>query len=81
VAQKVIIYTTPTCGWCHRAKAFFDENHVAYEEKDVASDLAARQEMIQKSHQMGVPVIDVGGELVLGFNEPVLREKLLAPKQ
>jgi glutaredoxin 3 len=80
VAQKVTIYTTPTCPWCHKAKRFLQENHVAYDEKDVASDLAARQEMIQKSRQMGVPVIDIDGEVVLGFNEPVLREKLLAQK-
>jgi glutaredoxin 3 len=81
VAHKVTIYATPTCPWCHRAKRFFQENNLAYEEKDVASDLAARQEMIQKSRQMGVPVIDIDGEIVIGFNEPALRERLLAQKQ
>ena len=80
MAHKVTIYTTPTCPWCHKTKRFFQDNHVAYEEKDVASDHEARQEMMQKSRQMGVPVIDIDGEVVIGFNEPVLREKLLAQK-
>jgi glutaredoxin len=53
---------------------------VAYEEKDVASDHDARHEMIRKSQQMGVPVIDIDGEVVIGFNEPVLRDRLLAQK-
>ncbi len=80
MAPKVTIYTTPTCPWCHRAKRFFQENQVAYEEKDVASDHEARHEMVRKSQQMGVPVIDIDGEFVIGFNEPVLRDKLLAQK-
>jgi glutaredoxin len=53
---------------------------VAYEEMDVASDHEVRHEMVRKSQQMGVPVIDIDGEVVIGFNEPVLREKLLAQK-
>jgi len=80
VAPKVTIYTTPTCPWCHRAKKFLQENQVAYEEKDVASDHDARHEMIRISQQMGVPVIDIEGEVVIGFNEPVLRDRLLAQK-
>jgi len=80
MASKVTIYTTPTCPWCHRAKKFFQENQVAYEEKDVASDHDARHEMIRMSQQMGVPVIDIEGEVVIGFNEPVLRDRLLAQK-
>ena len=80
MAPKVTIYTTPTCPWCHRAKKFLQENQVAYEEKDVASDHDARHEMIRISQQMGVPVIDIEGEVVIGFNEPVLRDRLLAQK-
>jgi len=80
MASKVTIYTTPTCPWCHRAKKFLQENQVAYEEKDVASDHDARHEMIRMSQQMGVPVIDIEGEVVIGFNEPVLRDRLLAQK-
>lgn len=74
--KKVTIFTTPTCHYCHMAKDFFKENGVAYEEKDVLSDLAARQEMMEKSGQMGVPVIAVGDELVVGFDEAHLRSML-----
>ncbi|HEV3245454.1 MAG TPA: glutaredoxin domain-containing protein [Candidatus Paceibacterota bacterium] len=74
--KQVTIYSTPTCHFCHAAKDFFTENHVAFTDYNVASDLTKRQEMIQKSGQMGVPVIDVGGELVVGFDEDRLRELL-----
>ncbi len=59
---QVTIYSTPTCGYCKMAKAFFQENNVAYEEKDVSVDAAARDAMVQKSGQLGVPVIDVDGD-------------------
>jgi glutaredoxin 3 len=74
--KQVTIYSTPTCHFCHAAKEFFEANHVAFTDHNVASDLTKRQEMIQKSGQMGVPVIDVGGELVVGFDEDRLRELL-----
>jgi len=66
--KQVKIYTTPTCIYCRMAKEFFKKNNVAYEEYDVANDDRAREDMIQKSHQMGVPVIDIGGEIFVGFN-------------
>lgn len=72
--SKVTIYTTPTCVYCKMTKAFFKEHDVAYEEKDVSQDAAARDEMIAKSNQMGVPVIDVDGELVIGFDKPRLSQ-------
>lgn len=65
----VTIYTTPTCVYCKMAKDYFKANNVAYEEHDVAADNAALQEMIKKSGQMGVPVIDINGEIVIGFNK------------
>ncbi|MBI4088125.1 glutathione S-transferase N-terminal domain-containing protein [Candidatus Kaiserbacteria bacterium] len=74
--SKVTIYTTPTCVYCKRTKAFFGEHNVAYTEKDVASDSAAREEMIKKSEQMGVPVIDIDGAIVVGFDQPKLAELL-----
>lgn len=74
--KQVTIYSTPTCHFCHAAKEFFEANHVPFTDYNVASDLTKRQEMIQKSGQMGVPVIDVGGELVVGFDEDRLRELL-----
>ena len=73
---KVTIYTTPTCVYCKMTKAFFKEQNVAYEEKDVATDAAARDEMIAKSHQMGVPVIDVDGKILVGFDKEGLSELL-----
>jgi glutaredoxin 3 len=74
--KQVTIYSTPTCHFCHAAKEFFGEHSIAFTDYNVASDLPKRQEMIQKSGQMGVPVIDVGGELVVGFDEDRLRELL-----
>ena len=73
---KVRIYTTPSCVYCRMAKEFFKDNNIEYEEKNVALDASAREEMIAKSGQMGVPVIDIGGKLIVGFDEPRLREAL-----
>lgn len=74
--KPVSIYTTETCGYCKMAKDFFTKNNVAYQEFDVGHDLAKRQEMIEKSGQMGVPVITVGSDMVVGFNKPRLTELL-----
>ena len=73
---EVTIYSTPSCHFCHMAKDFFKEKNVAYTEHDVASDLERRKEMIEKSGQMGVPVIIIGDELTVGFDKPKI-EKLL----
>ena len=72
----VNIYTTPTCVYCQMAKEFFKENNVSYQENDVSSDAKAREEMINKSGQMGVPVIEVEGEIVIGFDKEKLMELL-----
>lgn len=74
--SKVTIYTTPTCVYCKMTKAFFKENNIAYEEKDVSTDAAARDEMITKSNQMGVPVIDIDGQILVGFYKEDLSELL-----
>lgn len=74
--KKVTIFTTPTCHFCHMAKEFFAEHKIAFTEHDVARDLQQRKEMIEKSGQMGVPVIYVGNELVVGFDEGRLKELL-----
>lgn len=66
--SKVIIYSTPTCIYCRAAKEYFAENNVPYEEKNVAQDRIALQEMVKKSEQMGVPVIDINGTIVIGFD-------------
>ena len=73
---KVTIYTTPTCIYCKMTKDFFKEHNVVYEEKDVSQDAVAREEMISKSQQMGVPVIDVDGQLIIGFDNEGLSQLL-----
>ncbi len=74
--KKVTIYSTPTCVFCGAVKKFFKAHSVAYEEYNVASDLARRQEMVEKSGQLGVPVIDIGGDIVVGYNERKIAELL-----
>ncbi len=73
---QVTIYSTPTCVYCNAAKAFFKEKGVAYTEHNVAADAEKRKEMIDKSGQMGVPVIDIDGQLVIGFNQPKIKQLL-----
>lgn len=73
---KITIYTTPTCVYCKMTKAFFKEQGVSYEERDVSTNAAARDEMIAKSNQMAVPVIDIDGELTVGFDKERLSELL-----
>lgn len=73
---KVIIYSTPSCTYCHLAKQFFIENNVEYKEIDVAADAEKRTEMIEKTGQMGVPVIEVDDQIVVGFDEGKVREML-----
>ncbi|OHA01026.1 MAG: NrdH-redoxin [Candidatus Sungbacteria bacterium RIFCSPHIGHO2_02_FULL_49_12] len=73
---KVKIYSTPPCVYCKMAKAFFKENNIEFQEVDVASDSKAREEMIKKSGQIGVPVIDVGGKVIVGFDKPRLSQAL-----
>ncbi|KKU50462.1 MAG: Glutaredoxin-like protein, YruB-family [Parcubacteria group bacterium GW2011_GWA1_47_10] len=74
--QNVTIYSTPTCHFCHMAKEFFKENNVAYTEYNVASNLEKRQEMMEKSGQMGVPVIVIGDEITVGFDRPKIAKML-----
>jgi len=74
--QTVTIYSTPVCHFCHAAKEFFAENDVAYTEHDVAADLEKRQEMIEMTGQMGVPVIRIGDDVVIGFDEDKVKELL-----
>lgn len=71
---NITIYTTPTCGYCKMAKAFFKEHNIAFTEYDVASDSEKANEMIKKSGQMGVPVIDVDGTIVAGFDKEKISE-------
>ena len=74
--MNVVIYTTPTCGYCYQAKEFLSRQGVPYVEKNVATDRRAAAEMVRVSGQQGVPVITVDGQVVVGFNQPRLRQLL-----
>ena len=73
---KVTIYSTPTCVYCKMAKDFFAKNNIAYDEHDVAADTAARKVMFDKTHQMGVPVIMVDEQVIVGFDKEALEKAL-----
>ncbi len=68
------VYSTPTCPWCMKTKEFLKKNHVPFEDIDVSRDARAAHEMVRKSGQMGVPVIDADGEIIIGFNEEKLKK-------
>ena len=74
--MSVKIYTTPSCVYCRMSKDFFQKNSVQYQELNVAQDVVAREEMIKKSGQFGVPVIDIDGQLIIGFDRARLSELL-----
>ena len=76
VTNSVVIYSTPTCHFCHAAKDYFTAHSVAFTDYNVATDLEKRREMIQKSGQMGVPVITIGEKLIVGYDEEQIRESL-----
>lgn len=74
--NKVTIYSTPSCHFCAMAKDYFKANGVNYEEFNVAESTDKRKEMVDKSGQLGVPVIDIDGQIVIGFNRPKLAKLL-----
>lgn len=67
--KPVVIYSTPTCHFCHMAKDHFTEHKIAFTDHNVAVDLEKRREMMEKSGQMGVPVICIGDDMVIGFDQ------------
>ena len=69
ITVKVKVYSTPTCPYCKMAKSYLNEKRITYDDIDVTRDATGRDEMIKKSGQMGVPVIFVDGELVIGFDK------------
>jgi glutaredoxin-like YruB-family protein len=73
IEMKVIVYSTPTCPHCTFAKRFLKDNNIDFKEIDVSMDPEAAAEMVMKSRQQGVPVIDIDGNIVVGFN----REKIV----
>lgn len=74
--KQVTIYSTPTCHFCQQTKEFLTEKNIPFTDFDVSQDEAKRTEMIEKSGQMGVPVIFVGEEMMIGFNKEKLSELL-----
>ena len=76
INKAVTIYSTPSCHFCHMAKDFFKEKNVAFTDYNVAADPEKRKELIEKSGQMGVPVIIIGDEMVIGFNKPKIVQLL-----
>ncbi len=74
--KQVTVYSTPTCPYCHQVKDYLKQKGVEFTDLNVASDLEARNNMVQKSGQLGVPVIDVDGQMVVGFNRAKLEEIL-----
>lgn len=74
--KMVLIYSTPECPYCKMAKAFFKENNVEYKDFNVAEDEKARDEMIEKSGQRGVPVIIIDDKIIVGFDKEVVMEAL-----
>lgn len=76
--MTIKIYSTPSCTYCHAAKEFFKEKKVKFTDVDVASNIEERKEMIQKSGQMGVPVIEIDEQVIVGFNRELLEKKITA---
>jgi glutaredoxin 3 len=74
--MSVVVYSTQTCPYCHKAKDFLKEKGVEFEDVDVSQDQERAKEMVEKSGQMGVPVLDVNGTIIIGFDQPKIEEAL-----
>ncbi len=73
---RVIVFSTPTCTYCNMAKKYFREKGVKFKDVDVSRDMAAARDMLRRSGQQGVPVIDIGGKIVVGFDRPKIDKYL-----
>lgn len=76
MSKKVIVYSTPTCPYCIRAKKFLEDNSIAFENVDVSQDPGKAEEMVKKSGQMGVPVLDIEGNIIVGFDKDAIEKAL-----
>lgn len=74
--MKITVFTTSSCPWCVKVKEFLKEHKVTFKEVNVGEDQQAAEEMVKKSGQMGVPVTEVDGEIIVGFDEPKLKKAL-----
>ena len=68
--KRVIVFSTPTCTYCNAVKKYFREKKIKFKDVDVSRDQAAARDMVRRSGQMGVPVIDIGGKIIVGFDRP-----------
>ena len=68
--HRVLVFTTPTCPWCNRAKAYLRQQHVPFREVDVSRDSSAARDLVRRTGQMGVPVIEIDGRPIVGFDQP-----------
>lgn len=73
---RVIVFSTPSCSFCNMAKKYFREKGVKFRDVDVSRDQAAARDMVRKSGQSGVPVIDIGGKVIVGFDRPKINKLL-----
>lgn len=73
---KVKVYSTQSCPYCFMAKDFLKDNEIAFDDIDVSKDSKAAQEMIKKSGQQGVPVIDINGKIIVGFDKEAIKKEL-----
>jgi glutaredoxin-like YruB-family protein len=78
MTNHVTIYSANWCAFCHAAKQYLDKLGVAYTDKDVESDIAVANESIDKSGQTGIPVIDIDGDIIIGFDKPKIDASLKA---
>ena len=76
MGKSVMVYSTPTCPFCIRAKQFLKDNSIQFEDIDVSENHEKAQEMIKKTGQMGVPVLEIGGEIIVGFDKDKIKEAL-----
>lgn len=74
--KKVKVYSTPTCPFCAKTKQFLNENNIEFEDFDVSSSQEKVQEMIKKSGQMAIPIIDIEGEIIVGFDKERISKSL-----
>jgi len=73
---RVIVFSTPTCTYCNMAKQYFRQNKIRFRDVDVSRDPAAARDLVRRSGQMGVPVIDIGGKIIVGFDKPKINQLL-----
>lgn len=74
--HKITIYSTENCPWCHKTKDWLNAHKFKFTDKDVGEDSDAAAEMVEKSGQRGVPVLDIDGKIIVGFNEPAIKKSL-----